>query len=116
MKGSIATAGYVDITNNTEKEVKLTISKAAPFKAVETHETIEKDGRMSMRKIDHFSIPAKGALTLKPGGNHIMLFEPSNPVRSGDKINVEFMVNGKIEKVEFVVVPRMQHSTHEKHH
>ena len=90
-KGSVATAGYAVVKNNTEKEVSLIISKAEPFKAVETHMTVEKEGRMAMEKVDKFSVPAKGSLELKQGGNHIMLFEPSREIKVNEEIKVEFL-------------------------
>lgn len=117
LKGSVATAGYAEISNTTDKDVALTISKVAPFKAVETHETIEKDGRMAMVKVEKFVVPAKGKFMLKQGGNHIMLFEPSREVKADEELVVEFMVDGQQQDVKFKVIPRVEKpkSEHSKH-
>ena len=40
---------------------------------VELHVMQEADGKMSMRKVERFEIPAGGRFELKPGGPHLML-------------------------------------------
>lgn len=106
VKGSNSTAGYGTIKNNTDKAVTLKISKVSPFKAVETHETLEKQGKMSMKKVESFSIAAKSSFELKPGGNHIMLFDPSREVKVGEELKVEFMVDSKPVEMTFKVEAR----------
>lgn len=108
VKGSVATAGYAVVKNNSKKPVTLAIAAVAPFKAVEMHETLEKDGRMTMQKKDQFVVEAGHTLELKPGGNHIMLFEPSREVKEDETLSVEFLVDGKSEKFDFKVISRVQ--------
>ncbi|MCK6599413.1 MAG: copper chaperone PCu(A)C [Bdellovibrionaceae bacterium] len=115
-KGSVATAGYAVVNNKSEKEVSLVISKAEPFKAVETHMTVEKEGRMAMEKVDKFLIPANGSLELKPGGNHIMLFEPSREIKVNEEIKVEFLVDGQNQEVPFKTIPRVSTPKKEETH
>nr|BFD68344.1 copper chaperone PCu(A)C [Bdellovibrio sp. HAGR004] len=115
LKGSSATAGYGTFTNTTGKEVAVTIEKVEPFKAVEMHETIEKEGRMAMQKVEKLTIPAKGSVDLKPGGNHIMLFDPIREVKADETLKVTFKVNGKSETYDFKVIPRVKPEGHHHH-
>ncbi len=108
IKGSIATAGYALIKNESAKDMELMITEASPFKAVETHQTIEKDGHMAMIKVDKYIIKAKSQLELKPGGDHIMLFEPSREIKDNETLNLKFSVNGIIMSIPFKTVPRLK--------
>lgn len=116
LKGSPATAGYGTFTNTSDKEVKLVINKAEPFKAVETHQTLEKDGKMAMEKVDTWTVPAKGTLELKQGGNHIMLFDPKRDVKLDETIKVRFKQDGKDKEYSFKVVPRVDSASEHHHH
>lgn len=108
LKGAIATAGYAEIKNLTDKKVHFSVKKAAPFKVVESHQTLEKDGKMSMQKVDSFSVDANSVFLLKQGGNHIMLFEPEKEIKDGEKILVDFLVDEKTQSIEFTTVPRIK--------
>ncbi len=112
MKGSNTTAGYGKIKNLTSKEVNLKILGASPFKAVETHETKEKAGKMTMEKVESFKIPARGTFELKPGGNHIMLFDATREVKSGEELMIDFEVDGQLVKLKFKVESRTEQSGH----
>ncbi len=112
MKGSTITAGYVSIQNEGPAEVELSLKKVEKFKAFETHETVEEAGKMAMRKVDSFKIPAKGSLELQPGGKHLMLFDPTEAIKEGSSIKVHFLVNKKEEIVDFKVVSRTESAAH----
>ena len=116
LKGSNATAGYVTIKNTSKKEVTLTLAKVEPFAAVELHETIEKDGRMSMQKIEKFIIKAGQGLELKPGSNHIMLFDPTKEVKPNDILKVIFLIDGKETSFDFKVISRLEKKEESHHH
>ena len=106
MTGTNVTAAYGVIKNESDKEVKLTISEVKPFKAAEVHETFEANGKSGMRKLEQIEIPAHQAFELKPGGNHIMLFDASRTVKVGESLNVRFMADGKAVTEKFKVVAR----------
>lgn len=106
LKGAKATAGYVEIKNDGATEVILKLKSVDGFKTVETHETIEKNSQMVMQKIDQFKIPAYSSFDLKPGGNHIMLFEPTREFKEGDKVQAIFTANGQEVKLPFKMISR----------
>ncbi len=106
LKGSTVTAGYVTVENDGDKAVALKVKALSPFKTVETHETIDKNGMASMQKIETFTVPAKGKLELKPGAHHIMLFDPSREIKTNEELKAQFSVDGLVEEVTFKVVSR----------
>ncbi|MFZ3230363.1 MAG: copper chaperone PCu(A)C [Pseudobdellovibrio sp.] len=107
LKGSNATAGYASIKNISKKTVVISILHAESFKAAELHETIEKDNRMSMQKVDQLVIRSGQGIELKPGGNHIMLFDSNRELNPGDVLKVSFIVNGKPQDFLFDVISRV---------
>lgn len=106
LKGTTVTAGYGEIKNNSKKAVTLQVKSAAPFKAIELHESVEKDGHMAMNKLEKITLEAGKSLTLKPGGHHLMLFDPSKEIKVGEKITVEFDQDGSPLKLVFEVSDR----------
>lgn len=105
-KGRTMTAGYGEVKNLTDKEVVLKIVKDDKFKAIELHESYEQDGKMGMRRIEEFKIPAKGSLNLKPGGHHLMFFNPTAELKKGDNVNIVFSLNGKETTLAFPLIER----------
>lgn len=52
------------------------------------HETVEQDGMARMRHVDAAKLPSGGALTLKPGGMHVMLMRLQAPLKLGDQVSL----------------------------
>lgn len=52
------------------------------------HETVEQEGMARMRHVDAAALPRGGALTLKPGGMHVMLMRLQAPLKLGDKVSL----------------------------
>lgn len=115
LKGTNATAGYGKFTNDSDKPVKFTIEKVEPFSAVELHETVEKDGRMAMQKVEELTVAPHQSVDLKPGGHHIMLFDPTREVKADEKLKVFLKVNGQSQDFTFKVTPRVKPAGHHHH-
>ncbi|WP_413581632.1 copper chaperone PCu(A)C [Bdellovibrio sp. HCB288] len=111
LKGTNTTAGFGTIKNTSKNEVTVKVVEAKPFKAVELHESSEKNGRMTMSKMEMYKIPAGQTLELKPGGNHIMLFDATKPVEEKQTIAIKLMVNDKEQTVNFPVISRLTKET-----
>lgn len=77
--GASATAGYLVLENHGDRERRLTAVTADGIPRVEIHETTMRDGVMRMRPLDAIPIPAGEAVTLAPGGRHLMLFADTPP-------------------------------------
>jgi len=66
-------AGYF-VIHGGEEAVQLRRVSTEGALRVEMHESIMKDGMMTMQPIDTVDVPAKSEVTFAPGGKHIMLF------------------------------------------
>jgi copper(I)-binding protein len=51
--------------------------------------TVQRDGEvMRMREVDAIPVPARGAVTLRPGGLHLMLIGLTRPLAAGETVPV----------------------------
>ncbi len=85
------TAGYFDFNYNYNVPDRI-ISVASPaFKRVEMHDSVTDGGMKKMVKLDTLDLPAKSSIKFAPGGKHLMLFDPTKTLRSGELIKVTFV-------------------------
>ena len=89
--GATAMAGYLSISNNSDKNIILHSANSPAFKAIEFHRSIEKDGVYRMVPNLHIHIAANSTFELKPGDFHLMLFNPTNALKQGDTVNMELV-------------------------
>lgn len=66
------TAAYLTIRNAGAKPDRLLSASCACAAKVETHATMTHDGMAMMHPTGPLVVPASGALTLAPGGTHLM--------------------------------------------
>ena len=86
----------------------------------ELHTMKHEDGKMIMREVPKFEIPAGGKLKLQPGGDHLMLIGIKEPLKAGStvKATLQFENAGKVE-VDLTVKARgdiKKHGHDENHH
>jgi copper(I)-binding protein len=105
-KGAAVGAGYLTIRNNGASADKLVGGSADFAESVQVHEMSNAGGVMKMRQIDGLDIPARGSVTLKPSGVHLMFQGLKQPLVAGQSVKVtltfehagaapvEFKVNG----------------------
>ncbi|KAA9156415.1 copper chaperone PCu(A)C [Microbacterium lushaniae] len=81
-------AGFGELTNDSDNEVTVVSASTEASAMLELHETVENEnGEMVMRHIEGgFVIPANGSITLEPGGNHIMLIDLTAPLAAGEEV------------------------------
>ena len=85
--GATVAAGYLTIANAGPEDALLSIaSPRAPM--VEVHEMTMTDGMMTMRPKPRLIVPAQGAATLAPGGDHIMFMNIPAPFVAGEAVPV----------------------------
>ncbi len=82
-------AGYIVIHNPTKKADMLTSATADWAGRVELHTMdTDKNGVMQMKQIYELALPAGGALELRPGGMHMMIFEVKQPLRMNETVRI----------------------------
>lgn len=77
MPGRTVTAGYMTLRNLGAESRQLTAVHSEAFERIELHTHTHVDGMMRMIEVDSIEVPAGGEAVLRPGGLHLMLFEPA---------------------------------------
>ncbi|NML09592.1 copper chaperone PCu(A)C [Sphingobium sp. AR-3-1] len=71
---------------------------------VEMHESIDKDGMMTMQAVDRVDVPPKGTVAFMPGGKHLMLWGVNDTAISRGKMQLTFLMgNGDRLLVDAVI-------------
>lgn len=86
LAGSNATAGYGTLTNISKSKIEILGLRSDAFKASELHETKEEKGLMKMKKLSKLVLNPGEKFELKPGGNHMMLFDATKSLKAGDQV------------------------------
>ncbi len=88
MPGRTVTAGYFTVHNDSADEVSLLSAHSGAFERAELHQHTHHDGVMRMVQVEHVAIAAKSSVTMQPGGLHLMLFNPVQPLLAGESVAV----------------------------
>lgn len=105
--GAKVAAGYLTIRNTGAEADTLLGGSANVADRIEVHESSEKDGVASMRKLaEGLEIPAQGSVELKPGGLHLMLVGLKSALVAGEPVQLvlNFKKAGAVT-VDFAVSP-----------
>jgi hypothetical protein len=86
--GSGNGAVYLTIRNTGAAADALLAASTDAARTVELHETRLEDGKMVMRPLPRFEVPAGARLELKPGSYHIMLLDLTRDLRAGETVRL----------------------------
>jgi copper(I)-binding protein len=78
-------AGFARIENPCKATVNIVGAESLAFDDVSLHETREENGVSRMRKVVNLPVAPGKAIELKPGGLHLMLHGPYQPLAEGEK-------------------------------
>jgi len=81
-------AGYLRIHNPSAIPVSIVAIRSEAFARVEIHQTVARDGMMSMEAIPELTIGAGESIRLAPGGLHLMMMQPLTATRVGDRLEI----------------------------
>ena len=84
-------AAYMTISNSGSTPVQLLSAASHAFEKIEIHQTAMHGGMAHM--MAHATLPVEQAsrVVLKPGGFHLMLIQPVQPLRAGDQVDLELL-------------------------
>ena len=82
-------AGYLDIENSSDRVLTLVSAESSEFERIEFHISQTKNGVASMQQQEHIIIAPDSTLSFEPGAYHLMLFNPSVPMREGKRISIK---------------------------
>jgi len=81
-------AGFLTVANSGAADRLVGVSCTCSQSA-ELHSMTMDGGVMKMRKLDAIDVPAKGSVTLEPGGMHLMLIGLKAPLAEGQDVPLE---------------------------
>ena len=102
--GAAVAAGYLTIANTGSEPDRLVSIVTPQSEKAEIHKSTLVEGVARMRPVADLRIPPGEAVTLAPGGLHVMFIKPKARLREGERIEatLTFEEAGPI-KVEFAV-------------
>lgn len=86
--GMTVLAAFMVLSNDSDQALQVVRVSSPDFGHVEMHRTVVSEGMARMLKQEQLEVPARGRLTLAPGGYHLMLFDPTAPLRAGDTVHL----------------------------
>ena len=104
--GQVVASAYMDITARESARLIGVRSPVSPN--VKLH-LMQMDGDiMRMREVPSLALPKNSAVSLKPGGYHLMLMKLKKPIVAGDKIPLTLIVEtrGKREMISVEAMAR----------
>ena len=99
-------SGYFTIDNGTDTPVALVGVSLEGVRDAQMHAVVEREGQSGMRPLATLPIPARGSVSLAPGGAHVMLMEIVRPLRPGTSVEMTLTFDNKqTRRVRAVVRP-----------
>lgn len=120
--GQPVAAGYLAVTNNGAEADRLVSVETPIARAAELHDMAIENGIMKMRQVQGgIELPAGETVELAPGGLHVMILGPKDPLVAGERVplSLVFEKAGTIEVELAVEKPAAQaddHGDHGDHH
>jgi copper(I)-binding protein len=84
--GAAVSAAYLSLRNDSGQPLVLLRADSARFLRVEIHASVIENDRATMQRVDAIAVAPGESLDLRPGGYHLMLFRPVEPLRAGDRV------------------------------
>ena len=122
--GAPASASFMTIQNSSNEAIKITSADSEVAKIVELHTHTNDNGVMRMRQIPFIEVPARGTTELKPGGLHIMLIGPHQPLKKGQEVTVTLKfedgsnkeIKMPVKSIMGMMKHKMEHDGMQHHH
>ena len=97
-------AGFGRIQNDCPMPLTIIAARSPAYGSVQLHETRIVDGISRMRAVPELRLAPDDTVVLNPGGLHLMLMQPHQPLKPGSKVAIEFeLLDGGILRGEFEV-------------
>lgn len=91
--GQPTAAAYLTLSNPGPDPVRLVAAESALAGSIEIHESRQVDGMWRMRQLDGLTVPPGSHVDLAPGGVHLMLFDLATPLREGDELILNLLLD-----------------------
>ena len=89
LPGKTLSAGYFSIRNSGTDPIALLAVTSPQFDSVELHAHQMMDGMMQMVEVEKIAVAPGQSVHLQPGGLHLMLFGPTQPIQLGQQVPLQ---------------------------
>jgi len=100
---------YMTLNNTGNEAIDITKAESELYSSIEFHETLHENGMARMVRWGKLTVPANGSIQLKRGGKHFMLFNPTKPLKAGEKVHIKLTTSNKTTKTVLVTVKKAQY-------
>lgn len=102
--GAPTAAGYMAVVNSGGASDRLLGGSTRAAQGLSVHQSMQMNGMSHMMAVDALAVPARGSVTLKPGGYHLMLTGLKGPLVVGQivPVTLRFEKAGSVQ-LDFVV-------------
>lgn len=83
-------AGYLHLVNHGDSTIQLHGVSSPQFDSVELHRTMMHDNVAHMEQMDTLTLGAGEQVQFEPGGLHLMLIKPHQPLPRGTRAELTF--------------------------
>lgn len=109
--------GFMTLKNPAAQAVHITGITSPDFGRVEMHRSVTENGMARMLRQDRLTVPAGGELVLAPGGLHLMLYQPKQPMGAGQKVQLLLHTEAGAQlTVQAQIRAGMGHAMEHHHH
>jgi periplasmic copper chaperone A len=92
--GASTLAGYMELRNGTSRPQALVAASSAGFGKVMLHRTVVRNGVAHMEHLPQVELAPDASVLFAPGGNHLMLMRPKQPLHAGDTVVIRLEFRG----------------------
>jgi copper(I)-binding protein len=104
LPANLPAAGYVTLRNVGDRPVTLTGASSLDYGAAMFHESRNQQGVQQMSALDSIRIAPHSQVSFAPEGYHIMLMQPTKPIRPGDHVLITLrFADGQSQQIQFEV-------------
>jgi periplasmic copper chaperone A len=89
LPSNLPAAGYVTLTNNSDKPIDLVDISSGDYGSAMLHQTVSNGSTQKMVMVDKLTVPAHGEAQIAPGGYHVMLEDPKHKIAPGDTVRLK---------------------------
>jgi copper(I)-binding protein len=82
-------AGYFSLYNVGSETLTIESIQSPLFKKVELHDMSMEGGMMNMKRIESIQLKPGENLVLEPGGKHLMMMKPTQPLALDEMVEVK---------------------------
>jgi len=97
---------YMTLSNPGDDLIEIIAAESENYSSIEFHETVHEDGLAKMVRHDSLKILPRKSLQLKRGGQHLMLFNPTERLKAGDIVTIQLMMKNDIRQTVSVPVKK----------